>query len=616
MFKNNPTGNPYNLTDSQTLLSVLAIVFSVFAFFSEVYKDENRLLTATNEMHIVTTEQTDYVVSKIEQKTITLNIPKKEKSQLIVKPKSIPKKIVKHSKKVKQKVIEEKPVRQGIVVAAPTQKRNYSSYKDTFTEKAIRPKLLIKKDVKRVKELPVPDLKFLVAKDLTLELRKDLLGEDATYSNQGKDIFLAAIIDTNNVMKIDSAPVILVEKKKFEEPKSIYIPINTYKAEDFVWKVNKNYIKKKPNYTKTLDGKVSYVQVSTGTLFKVDNIEGINAAMGIFVERSEDEVVYESIGIINPNASEKMCYLDVEPTTAKRIHYRLRAVSNENEEVIFGNISISPKNDLKPLDIVAAFDNITFSIEAPTNQVLNYQVKEAKTGIGYDGSYNMKEGFNDLKIPLIGNEGLYSITLETNREKQDFLFEKLNQEEEFITYHSSGKQNFQAVPRIIQEKSQLNFDFFIKGGSSLFFDGLTYKDSFATVKSVDMENLSKHINGTFENGRVNIFVVSDIDYLHQKIPMLIDANGENVYLNVNIYTSKDIARPVSILKNGNWKIPGFSSCQGTELLVFDSYGNLVFNQEKASANNIFTGQKDGHKLDAGIYYYIFGNTSAWLKLES
>jgi len=406
--------------------------------------------------------------------------------------------------------------------------------------------------------------------------------------------------------------------------------VTDYNSSDFKWAVN-NYnhgIKKSAKFTNTPDGKASYCRTDAGIVLKINDLSDIDASYGIFVEKSEDGTDYNSIGIINAENTNELFYFDPEHSIDGQHHYRFRSTNKVGENFEFGKVSVIRRASIAPISSkVNTAGSYSLVLESKSVQAVKFEIEEAWGSLNTEkGTKNLTTGENKLSFDLAGDPGLYFLTISTANQVLELLVEKpgLSPDLSFYEQEVSGKQNFttqKSPPFFINKPKKLNFDFYLKNGNTLIFNAGEYKSETVKIKKAKIGTLPNTLQARHSDETLWFMASSNISYLHQKVPVILEHNNQEIAAQINIFSSKNTIRPISHFSpdgdgiQDNWRIPGIESCPNTDLLVFNDWGNLIYKTNNVTDKNIWKGQKNGQDLPAGMYYYVLGQYGGWVQLE-
>ncbi len=415
-----------------------------------------------------------------------------------------------------------------------------------------------------------------------------------------------------------------------EEKQEKSITLSNYNSSDFKWTVNNHSrgIKKSAVFTNTPDGKAAYCRTDAGIVLKINDLANIDPTYGVFVEKSEDGEEYNSIGVINAENAKELFYFDSEYSFDGQHHYRFRSTNIEGEEVEFGKISVIRRASISPvLSQINAAGQYNLVLNSKSIEVVNYEIKEAWGSLnGEKGMKALVEGENSLSFNLTGDPGLYFLTISTENQVLDLLVEKpgISPDLSFYDQDVSGKQYFggpDTMPFVMEKPTLLNFDFYLKNGNTLIFNEGEYKSETVKIKKAKIGTLPETLQARHSDEVLWFTASSNVSYLHQKVPVILEHDEQEIAAQINIFASKNTIRPISHFspnKDGiqdNWRIPGIKSCPDIDLLVFNDWGNLVYKTDSVTEDNIWNGEKDGKESPAGMYYYVLGEYGGWVQLE-
>jgi len=422
--------------------------------------------------------------------------------------------------------------------------------------------------------------------------------------------------------------VIVKDEKLVTKTPDLAAVVN-YKPAEFKWAVN-NYnhgIKKSPKFINTPDAKAAYCRTDAGILLKINDLSDVNTSYGIFVEKSEDGEEYNSIGIINAENKDELFYFDSENSYDGQHHYRFRSTNNAGDELEFGKVSVIRRASVSLISSqVNTTGKYNLLLNSNGSQGVNYQIEEAWGSLNGDkGTKQLIEGENTLSFDLAGDPGLYFLTISTANQAIELLIEKpgISPDLSFYDQEVSGKQSFNKpqMPLLLNKPKPLSFDFYLKNGNTLIFNQGEYNSETVRIKKANIGELPETLQARHSEETLWFTASSNISYLHQKVPVILEHNNQEIAAQINIFSSKNTIRPISHFSpNGDgeqddWKIPGIKSCPNTDLMVFNDWGNLIYKTKNVTEKNIWNGQKDGQNLPNGMYYYVLGQYGGWVQLE-
>lgn len=417
-----------------------------------------------------------------------------------------------------------------------------------------------------------------------------------------------------------------IEEEKVVEA----LDVVKYNSSDFKWEVNNHShgVKQSAIFTNTPDGKASYCSTDAGIVLKVNNLANIDSSSGIFVEKSEDGEEYNSIGIINAENASELLYFDAEYSFDGAHHYRFRSTSTEGNDLQFGKVSVIRRASISPvLSQVNAKGKYNLILDSKSTESVAYEIKEAWGGLNsYKGTKELVEGENELSFDLAGDPGLYFLTISTANQNLDLLIEKpgISPDLSFYDQEVSGKQSFneaKSVPFLIENSNSLSFDFYLKNGGTLIFNKGEYNSETVKIKKAKIGTLPETLQARHSDEMLWFTASANISYLHQKVPVILEHNKQEIAAQINIFASKNTIRPISHFSSDSesaqkeWRIPGLKSCPNIDLMVFNDWGNLIYQTENVTEENIWNGKKDDEKLPEGMYYYVLGHYGGWVQLE-
>ena len=421
----------------------------------------------------------------------------------------------------------------------------------------------------------------------------------------------------------------LVSETKKEEVVET-VNISNYNSSDFKWALNNHNqgVKKSASFTNTPDRKASYCHTEAGIVLKINDLRDIDPTYGIFVEKSDDDKEYHSIGVINAENRNELFYFDSEYSFDGNHHYRFRSTNKAGEEVEFGKVSVIHKASISPiLSQVNAAGKYNLILDSKSINLISYEIKEAWGSLNIDkGKKSLVEGENSLSFDLTGDPGLYFLTISTENQVLDLLIEKpgISPDLSFYDHDVSGQQSFggqNSVPYLIEKPKTLNFDFYLKNGNTLIFNEGEYNSETVKIKKAKIGTLPESLQGRHSDEMLWFTASSNISYLHQKVPVILEHNNQEIAAQINIFASKNTIRPISHFspsesgEAGKWRIPGIESCPNIDLMVFNDWGNLIFKKERVTESNLWNGKKNGEELPSGMYYYLLGEYGGWVQLE-
>lgn len=491
-------------------------------------------------------------------------------------------------------IYKNSPIDEAIVMKEP----------DIINEKAIE--LLEGKEIKRLANLPVETAEMTVKLNLV-----------------PKEVIAEVIVEEN--IEVIAA----IEETEESKPLKSLSTVN-YNSSDFKWGVD-NYnhgFKKSAIFTNTPDGKASYSRTDAGILLKVNDLSGINPEYGIFVEKSEDGKEFNSIGIINAENTDELFYFDSDYSFDGQHHYRFRTLNAQGAELEFGKVSVIRRASIVPVSSqVNASGKYMMILDSKMSQAISYEVEEAWGSLnGEKGTLQLLEGENTLSFDLGGDPGLYFLTVSTGHQVLELLIEKpgISPDLSFYDQEVSGKQSFSGLypaPFIAQKTNSLSFDFYLKNGNTLIFNKGEYHSETVKIKKAKIGTLPESLQARHSDETLWFTASSNISYLHQKVPVILEHNNQEITAQINIFASKNTIRPISHFSpdgdgiQDEWRIPGIESCPNTNLMVFNDWGNLIYKTNNVTEGNIWQGQKADKDLPAGMYYYVLGEYGGWVQLE-
>ena len=431
--------------------------------------------------------------------------------------------------------------------------------------------------------------------------------------------------------EIIEEPIVEDVEVKIENKKTVVSDVLTnYNSSDFKWSVNNHNhgIKKSAIFTNTPDGKASYSCTDAGIILRVNNLNNIHADYGIFVEKSEDGIEYNSIGVINPENASGLMYFDAEYSFDGQHHYRFRSTSPEGNELEFGKVSVIRRASISPiLSMVNASGQYNLVLNSNSRQTVDFEIKEAWGSLnGENGRKHLVEGENELSFDLTGDPGLYFLKMSTGNQTLELLLEKpgISPDLSFYDQEVSGKQSFNdygPIPFLFKKPKTLNFDFYLKNGNTLIFNKGEYNSETVKIKKAKIGALPETLQGRHSEEMLWFTASSNISYLHQKVPVILEHNNQEIAAQINIFASNNTVRPISHFSPDNdgiqdeWRIPGIENCPNIDLMVFNDWGNFIYQTENVTEENIWNGQKNGKNLPEGMYYYVLGQYGGWVQLE-
>ncbi len=406
--------------------------------------------------------------------------------------------------------------------------------------------------------------------------------------------------------------------------------VKNYNSSDFKWSVNNpnHGIKKSAIFTNTPDGKASYSCTDAGIILRINNLTNIHPEYGIFVEKSEDGVDYNSIGVINPENANGLLYFDAEHSFDGQHHYRFRSTSPEGNELEFGKVSVIRRASISPVfSKVNTTGQYNLTLNSSSIQSIEYEVKEAWGSLNGDkGKKQLLKGENELSFDLAGDPGLYFLKISTGKQTLELLLEKpgISPDLSFYDHEVSGKQSFKeytSIPFLLKKPNTLNFDFYLKNGNTLIFNEGEYNSETVKIKKAKIGELPETLQGRHSDEMLWFTASSNISYLHQKVPVILEHKNQEIAAQINIFASNNTVRPISHFSPDNdgiqdeWRIPGIENCPNINLMVFNDWGNLIYQTKNVTEENIWNGQKNGKNLPEGMYYYVLGQYGGWVHLE-
>lgn len=389
----------------------------------------------------------------------------------------------------------------------------------------------------------------------------------------------------------------------------------TYSPEDFSWGLRCHGLKKQAHFTTTPDGKVSTYRGAGVTVFKLSTGNFFDKSQGVFVEKSEDGEFFTGIGIINTTEGHTHYFADTESHKGEKVFYRFRGIDNQGNEVIFGHQNFLSARPYHLIDIKKSSPSqVEFKLSSGQDMPLTYSVYSDEYQKKVKAHQNLKEGENSIKVELNPNARFNYLELRSGDEPLTFLFTKETPADK-ARASMINAENDPATAILPKVKTylppQVSFDFFLKNGSSFVLNEADSEGNTVKIKEAEV-NLSLPLTGNESSGTLWVSADFKTSFTAQRIPVLLNKQGEEIYAEINIIAADDIAMPTTVCTAENyWEIPGLSYCQGTELILFNAWGNTV-KRIKTSTQERGINLKS---LPPGTYSYLFGSRTGFIKVK-